>query len=180
MENEMKEHLTDENIWMRGLYMVLFAIFYSLAEILFSAVAIFQFLFVLFTGNKNKNLLNFGKSLSKYVYQIVMFFTFNSEEKPYPFNSWPIASEEEAGTEKAPSEEKVYEKKETVAKEPAKQAPEETAPPKKAQAEKAPAEKTEAKKKEPEKKEAAKSAPVKKKTVAKKAAPKTPKKKAEE
>lgn len=89
MDENMKGNITNQSIWIRGLYMLLFALIYSIAEIVFTAVAVFQFLTALVTGRPNELLLNFGQSLSTYIYQIIQFFTFNSDEKPYPFSSWP-------------------------------------------------------------------------------------------
>jgi len=37
----------------------------------------------------NTRLLTFGRSLGSYVQQLVNFQSFNTEEKPFPFNDWP-------------------------------------------------------------------------------------------
>lgn len=89
MSDELKTNISDVNIWKRALYMVLFAILYGLAEIVIWAVVIFQFLLVLFTGSKNERLLDFGQKLTTYIYQIVLFQTFNTEAHPFPFGDWP-------------------------------------------------------------------------------------------
>jgi len=89
MNDKLKTSISDVNIWKRALYMVLFAILYGLAEIVMWAVVIFQFLVVLFTGNKNERLLDFGQKLTTYIYQIVLFLTFNTEAQPFPFGDWP-------------------------------------------------------------------------------------------
>ena len=96
MSDELKEHLKERRTWLRGLYMLLFAFFYTVAEIVITAVVIFQFLMVLFTGNSNERLLKLGQSLSSYVYQILQFITFNSEYHPYPFGAWPKGAPKEA------------------------------------------------------------------------------------
>ena len=106
MNEDIKENITSQNTWIRGLYMLLFALIYSIAEIVFTAVAIFQFLVALVTGKPNELLLDFGQSLSTYIYQIIRFFTFNSDEKPYPFAAWPQGGPE--------SEKKTAAKKKTV------------------------------------------------------------------
>ena len=89
MSDELKAHLKERRTWLRGLYMLLFAFFYAIAEIVITAVVIFQFLLTLFTGSTNERLLKFGQSLSTYVYQILQFLTFNAEYHPYPFGAWP-------------------------------------------------------------------------------------------
>jgi len=95
MSDELKEHLKERRTWLRGLYMLLFAFFYTVAEVVITAVVIFQFLMVLFTGNSNERLLKLGQSLSSYVYQILQFVTFNSEYHPYPFGAWPKGAPKE-------------------------------------------------------------------------------------
>lgn len=69
--------------------MLLFVVIYNIAEILMGAVAVFQFIYKLVTDNTNTQLLNFGQSLSLFIYQIWRFLTFNSETLPFPFASWP-------------------------------------------------------------------------------------------
>lgn len=69
--------------------MLLFGLIYSLVELVAIAVVIFQFLTHLVTGSSNSQLLEFGKSISIYIYQIWRFLTFSSEELPYPFGRWP-------------------------------------------------------------------------------------------
>jgi hypothetical protein len=91
METQLKSNLGSRKTWLRGLYMVLFAVIYSVTEVVIGAVVILQFLFTLVTGQTNARLLQFGRSLSRYVYQIMLFFTFNSEDLPFPFNEWPSA-----------------------------------------------------------------------------------------
>lgn len=91
MDHELKENLKQKKTWLRGLYMLLFAIFYSVAEIVILVVVVFQFLLALFTARTNARLVLFGKSLSTYVYQVMLYLTFNSEDKPFPFGEWPAA-----------------------------------------------------------------------------------------
>jgi hypothetical protein len=89
MENELKQNLRSRTTWLRALYMLLFTVFYGVAEIVITAVVLFQLLSVLFTGDTNWRLLTLGQNLSTYVYQIMLFLTFNSDEHPYPFGDWP-------------------------------------------------------------------------------------------
>lgn len=106
MDNEgIKSHLTRGETWLRGLYMVLFALIYTVAEIVVAAVVVFQFVARLITGGVNDRLLSFGQQLSTYLYQILLFETFNSEERPYPFSPWPAtkaqAAKASAGAKRA-------------------------------------------------------------------------------
>ena len=85
----IKAHLTARRTWMRGLFMLLFAIIYGIAEILLVATTVFQFGCVLFTGRPNERARSFGEGLGRLFYQIVRFLTFNSDERPFPFSDWP-------------------------------------------------------------------------------------------
>lgn len=100
MKDDIKHNLQSSDTWMRILYIFLFILFYSLAEVLLSAVVAFQLLLVLFTGSKNERLLKLGQGLSTYIYQVLSFMTFNSDYKPYPFGAWP-QGEPKSGAAKA-------------------------------------------------------------------------------
>jgi sulfite exporter TauE/SafE len=89
MSNDVKENLKSQSTWMRGLYMLIFAVFYTIAEILLYAIIVFQFLLMLFTAETNERLRRLGQGLSTYIYQILQFMNFNSEYQPYPFGAWP-------------------------------------------------------------------------------------------
>jgi hypothetical protein len=89
MDESVRNNLTSPGIWTRLLYMVLFAIIFSLAEFIFACTVVFQFFAVLLTGHANEPVLKFGNNLSSYLYQVVRYQTFNSEERPFPFSDWP-------------------------------------------------------------------------------------------
>jgi hypothetical protein len=69
--------------------MLLFGILLMAARLVISLVVVVQFLLVLIIGSDNENLRNLGQGLGKWVYQTVLFLTFNSEAKPFPFDEWP-------------------------------------------------------------------------------------------
>lgn len=76
-------------LWIRGLFMVLMAMVYQLSCTLLFIVAVMQFVFALFSGAPNARLLAFGRSLGRYVQQIVRFLVFDTEDMPFPFSDWP-------------------------------------------------------------------------------------------
>jgi len=88
------QNLLSGPTWLRVLFMGLFVLIYGVAEILLTAVVLLQIIFVLVTGGKNDRLTVFGKSLSLFVYQIILYWTYNSEEKPFPFTAWPVEDQE--------------------------------------------------------------------------------------
>ena len=89
MNNEIQENLKQKSTWIRGLYMILFALFYSIVEIVLFTSVIVQFFFKLFTGETNPQLLKLGQSIATYIYQIIQFLTFKSEYHVYPLGEWP-------------------------------------------------------------------------------------------
>jgi hypothetical protein len=89
MRDEVKQNLRNRTTWWRVLYMLLFTVFYCVARIVIATVILFQLFSVLVTGATNERLLMLGQNLSTYVYQIMLFLTFNSDDKPYPFGDWP-------------------------------------------------------------------------------------------
>ena len=89
MNPELKQRLTAGATWMRGVYILIFSIIFSVTEVVLGAVVVFQFLATLFTGATNARLQAFGLSLAAFIYQIVAFITFNSDKKPFPFGPWP-------------------------------------------------------------------------------------------
>ncbi len=89
MSDDLKTHITDMNVWMRLLFMLLFGVIYAVTRIVLIAVVILQFMWVLFTADKNRPLLSFGNQLSTFVYQIYRYLTFNTECRPFPFSDWP-------------------------------------------------------------------------------------------
>lgn len=91
--SELEKRCEDRTIWIRGLYMILFAFLQGVAKFVLYVVAVIQFLSVLLTGGSNARLLSFGQGLSLYSYQIFLFLTFNSEMLPYPFSPWPDEDE---------------------------------------------------------------------------------------
>ena len=96
MSDNLKQKLTRPSIWLRLVSMIVLAIAFNVAEILIFAVVVFQFLATLFTRTPNIRLTNFGRNLARYLQQIIAFMTFATEEKPFPFSSWPDEPHEEA------------------------------------------------------------------------------------
>jgi Domain of unknown function (DUF4389) len=91
MDDELKQNLTAAETWMRGLFIMLFVFFLVIARLVTGAVVIIQFLFTVFSGQVNENLRDFGAGLAQFIYQVLLFITYNTDDKPFPFQSWPQA-----------------------------------------------------------------------------------------
>ena len=100
MDEELKKHIREPKTWLRGLYILMFLVFYSVAKVIIFAIVIFQFLLTVVTGKTNKKLVVLGLSLSTYSYQILTFLTFNSDYHPYPFGAWPSGTNVEKTEDK--------------------------------------------------------------------------------
>ena len=89
-ESPIVKNLKSKSIWMRLLFMLVITFLYSVSRIVVGAVVVVQFFWVLFTGETNQKLQEFGKSLATYTNQIILYLTFNTEERPFPFDvDWP-------------------------------------------------------------------------------------------
>jgi len=77
------------NIWLRALFMLLMALAYQVTASVVCLVTVLQFVIVLLSAKPNARLVALGRSLGRYLQQIVNFLTFASEDIPFPFNDWP-------------------------------------------------------------------------------------------
>lgn len=88
---DIEDNLKSRSTWLRLLFMIVLAFIYGLSRIVVGAVVVLQFLWVLFTGETNERMTVFGKSLATYTYQILLYLTYNSDERPFPFDlDWPV------------------------------------------------------------------------------------------
>jgi len=86
----VKENLKKRSTWLRLFFMLVVVLLYSVSRIVVSVVVLLQFFWVLFSGATKKQLEIFGQSLATYTYQIIRYLTFNTEERPFPFDlDWP-------------------------------------------------------------------------------------------
>ncbi len=92
------EHTHDDDkqsIWIRGLIMIAFAIFFAVARTLLMALAVVQFLWVVITKETNVAIADFGTSMSKWVAGVTKFQTFASDERPFPWAPWPSSEDDD-------------------------------------------------------------------------------------
>lgn len=80
--------------WERILHMLVLTMAYAIAETVLIALIIGQILFRVVSKEANEPMLRLGKHISGYLYEILLYLSFNSDEKPFPYRSWadPYAS----------------------------------------------------------------------------------------
>jgi len=91
----MEANLKSKATWTRLLFMVVACILMSIASFVGSFVVVLGFLWVLFTGDVNPQVKQVGQSLAAYIYEIIRYLTFNTNDRPFPLgNDWPSGSEQ--------------------------------------------------------------------------------------
>jgi hypothetical protein len=86
----LDENIKRKSTWLRLFFMIVFVFLYGVAELVTAAVVLIQFFWVLLTGTTNEPLRQLGQSLATYTYQIFLYLTYNSEQRPFPFDAlWP-------------------------------------------------------------------------------------------
>ncbi|OIO71584.1 MAG: hypothetical protein AUJ57_07010 [Zetaproteobacteria bacterium CG1_02_53_45] len=92
MRDDLKENVMDTNIWLRLVFMLVFAVVFAATRVVLVVVIAAQFLWVLFTAKRNDKLLSFGSQLATFIYQIYRYLSFNTEKRPFPFDDFPSAT----------------------------------------------------------------------------------------
>jgi hypothetical protein len=89
-ERAWETNLKSRSTWLRLFFMIVLGFFYGVSRIVMVVVVVAQFCHVLFTGETNRPLRDLGLSLATYTYEIVCYLTFNTEQRPFPFDApWP-------------------------------------------------------------------------------------------
>lgn len=94
--HDFEQHVKSKSTWLRLLFMLVMVALFCLACIVASAVILIQFFWVLFTGQTKEELKVLGKQLAAYAHDTCLYLTFNTEERPFPFDRpWPSSSASE-------------------------------------------------------------------------------------
>jgi hypothetical protein len=83
-------NIKSRSSWLRLFFMLVVVLLYGISRIVTGTVVVLQFFWILFTGDTNTKLRRLGQALATYTYQIILYLTFNSEQRPFPFElNWP-------------------------------------------------------------------------------------------
>jgi len=83
----LEEHVKSRETWLRLLFMVAFYVLGTLASAVLSVIVVLGFLWVLFTGERNRQLQQAGHVIAGYLYEVIRFLTYNTDERPFPFGN---------------------------------------------------------------------------------------------
>ena len=76
--------------------MAIYGLFAWLAAMIGTVIVVLGFLWVLFTGEVNRELRQIGQAIASYLYEILRYLTFNTDDKPFPFGgAWPSGETQE-------------------------------------------------------------------------------------
>lgn len=93
---KLEQNLKSRATWLRLLFMALFGLFISFAGMIGTVIVVIGFFWVLFTGEVNRELRQIGQAIASYMYEVVRYLTFNTDEKPFPFGgAWPSGETED-------------------------------------------------------------------------------------
>ena len=84
------DRIKDYNNWLRIFFMLSYSIvlLYILVPMI-AVVMIAQVVCMFGIGKRNSNLTVFGESLVEYIQQMIDFLLYKSDDKPFPFKSFP-------------------------------------------------------------------------------------------
>ena len=85
----LSENIKEPSIWVNFFLKVIYLIFLNFIIPFLGFVTLLQLLFSLGSKKPNDNLISFSKKISIYIYQIINFVTYSSDERPWPFNAFP-------------------------------------------------------------------------------------------
>ena len=94
--NNMKENAKNVDTWIRGLFIIVFGVIFYVLYIVIWLLVVLQFLTKVLTGELNQNLSDVSRNLTNFASQILLYITFQSEERPFPFSPWPADSEKDS------------------------------------------------------------------------------------
>ena len=93
---EPRPAVVKSEVWKRGLIMLVFIFAFGVGQSILYLTTVAQFLWLLFAKEPNKLLVEFGKSLALWLAHTARFLCCATDEKPFPWTSWPAADRSSA------------------------------------------------------------------------------------
>ena len=89
----LTENIKEPSIWVNFFLKVIYLVFLNFIVPFLGFITLLQLLFSIGSKKPNENLVSFSKKISSYIYQIINFITYSSDQRPWPFNSFPESSD---------------------------------------------------------------------------------------
>lgn len=89
----LKNNLTSEAFWLRLVFMLLSLLLIEIGGSILVLLVIAQFLYRLFNESSHQTILEFSNSLGRFILHSYRFLSYQTEDKPFPFNDWPEAQD---------------------------------------------------------------------------------------
>ncbi len=102
--NESKKSEKNSETFSRIFYTILFAFIGWVALWVFAFVVLIQFGFLLITGQVNNNLKGFNKEIGLFLFDMIKYLSFQTNQKPFPFRDWPYDEQNKNKSELTESE----------------------------------------------------------------------------
>jgi Domain of unknown function (DUF4389) len=88
----IEHHVKSRSTWRRLFFVLVVVALCWVCVTIVGAVVVLQCCWLLLTGETNEKLRRFGHNLATYIYQAIRYLTFDTEERPFPFDAdWPAA-----------------------------------------------------------------------------------------
>lgn len=85
---EFSRNVKQHQHWIRLIYMLILGVLLNLAGVVMWVLCGLQFLFVLGSGSDNRHLRNMARAIARFVEQALLYVSYNSDHKPFPFAPW--------------------------------------------------------------------------------------------
>ena len=89
----LTENIKEPSICVNFFLKVVYLVFLNFIVPFLGFITLLQLLFSIGSKKPNENLVSFSKKISSYIYQIINFITYSSDQRPWPFNSFPESSD---------------------------------------------------------------------------------------
>ena len=89
----LTENIKEPSIWVNFFLKIVYLVFLNFIVPFLGFITLLQLLFSIGSKKPNENLVSFSKKISSYIYQIINFITYSSDQRPWPFNSFPESSD---------------------------------------------------------------------------------------
>lgn len=93
--NPIEENLKSRATWLRLAFMLISVMLLGVTSMVGSLIVVLGFFWVLINGEANRQMQQVGQSIAAYIYELIRYLTFNTEEKPFPMGGkWPSGDSE--------------------------------------------------------------------------------------